>query len=111
MSLNSIVEMVVTHEPVTPDVFLLSTICVICENLDNIGHSNDILYGLPRVRSNGYVDDEMKESRLQELKDQLVGANEDTTELQAEIEELEQRITELTSFGSRTSFHTRSTGG
>ena len=31
------------------------------------------------------VDDEMKESRLQGLKDQLAGADEDTTELQAEI--------------------------
>ena len=57
------------------------------------------------------VDDEMKESRLQGLKDQLAGADEDTTELQAEIEELEERITELTSFDSGTSFHTRSTGG
>jgi hypothetical protein len=39
------------------------------------------------------------------------GADEDTTELQAEIEELEQRITELISFDSETSYHTRSTGG
>jgi len=57
------------------------------------------------------VDEEMKETRLQGLKDQLAGADEDTTELQAEIEELEQRITELTSFDSRTCYHTRSTGG
>ncbi len=57
------------------------------------------------------VDEEMKESRLQGLKDQLAGADEDTTELQAEIEELEERITELTSFDSGTSFQTRSTGG
>jgi chromosome segregation ATPase len=57
------------------------------------------------------VDDEMKESRLQGLKDQLAGADEDTTELQAKIEELEERITELTSFDSGTSFHTCSTGG
>ena len=86
-------------------------VVIVFDKIDNIGHSNDILYGLPRVRLNGYVDDEMKERRLQELKDQLVGADEDTTDLQAEIEELEQRITELTSFGSRTSFHTRSIGG
>jgi archaellum component FlaC len=46
----------------------------------------------------GYVDEEMKETRLQGLKDQLAGADEDTAELQAEIEELEQRINELTSF-------------
>ena len=57
------------------------------------------------------VDDEMKETRLQGLKDQLAGADEDTSELQAEIEELEQRIAELTSFDSGRSFHTRSTGG
>ena len=57
------------------------------------------------------VDEDMKETRLQGLKDQLAGADEDTTELQAEIEELEQRISELTSFDSGTSFHTRSTGG
>ena len=57
------------------------------------------------------VDDQMKETRLQGLKDQLAGADEDTTELQAEIEELEQRIAELTSFDSGRSFHTRSTGG
>jgi hypothetical protein len=57
------------------------------------------------------VDEDMKETRLQGLKDQLAGADEDTTELQAEIEELDQRISELTSFDSGTSFHTRSTGG
>jgi len=39
----------------------------------------------------------MKETCLQGLKDQLAGADEDTTGLQVEIEELEQRITELTS--------------
>ena len=64
------------------------------------------------IKTTGFdVDEEMKETRLQGLKDQLAGADEDTTELQAEIEELEQRITELTSFDSGTSFHTRSTGG
>jgi len=57
------------------------------------------------------VDDEMKETRLQGLKDQLAGSDEDTSELQAEIEELEQRIADLTSFDSGTSYHTRSTGG
>mgnify|MGYP006296043435 FL=1 len=57
------------------------------------------------------VDDEMKQTRLQGLKDQLAGADEDTTELQAEVEELEQRIAELTSFDSGSSFYTRSTGG
>ena len=57
------------------------------------------------------VDEEMKETRLQGLKDQLAGTDEDATELKAEIEELEQRINELTSFDSGTSFHTRSTGG
>jgi len=57
------------------------------------------------------VDEEMKQTRLQGLKDQLAGADADTTELQAEIEELEQRIADLTSFDSGSSFHTRSTGG
>lgn len=59
----------------------------------------------------GDVDDEMKERRLRCLKDQLAGADEDTTEFQAEIKQLEERITELTSFGPGTSFHTHSTGG
>ena len=64
------------------------------------------------IKTTGFdVDEEMKETRLQGLKDQLAGADEDTTELQAEIEELEQRITELTSFDSGISFHTRSPGG
>ena len=57
------------------------------------------------------IDEEMKQTRLQGVKDQLAGADEDTTELQAEIEELEQRIADLTSFDSGSSFHTRSTGG
>ena len=51
------------------------------------------------------VDEERKESRLQGLKDQLAAA--DTTEakeLQTEIEQLEARIEELTSFKSGTSF-------
>ncbi len=64
------------------------------------------------------VDEEMKQTRLQGLKDQLAGDEEmKQTRLQglkdqlAGIEELEQRITELTSFDSGTSYHTRSTGG
>jgi hypothetical protein len=45
------------------------------------------------------VDTEMKESRLQGLKDQLaLSDNPETDELQDEIEELEDRITELTEF-------------
>ena len=54
------------------------------------------------------VDEETKASRLQGLKDQLAAAEEDTGALQQEIEELEERIDELTSFESGTSFHTRS---
>jgi len=47
------------------------------------------------------VDEEVKESRLQGLKDQLAAAdNPETDELQQEIEELEARIDELTSFSS-----------
>jgi cell division control protein 6 len=31
------------------------TIILVLDEIDNIGHSDDILYGLPRARSNGYV--------------------------------------------------------
>ncbi|UWG49208.1 Cdc6-related protein, AAA superfamily ATPase (plasmid) [Halalkaliarchaeum sp. AArc-CO] len=30
---------------------------IVLDKIDNIGHSDDIFYGLPRARSNGYVDD------------------------------------------------------
>lgn len=56
------------------------------------------------------VDEEVKESRLQGLKDRLAATDEDTEELQQEIEELEARIDELTSFESAASFHTKSGG-
>ena len=56
------------------------------------------------------VDEENKETRLRGLKDQLAATDEDTKELQEEIEELEQRIDGLTSFDSASSFHTRSEG-
>lgn len=56
------------------------------------------------------VDEEGKETRLQGLKDQLAATDEDTEELQEEIEKLEQRIDDLTSFDSASSFHTRSGG-
>ncbi|MFD1643958.1 hypothetical protein [Halohasta litorea] len=47
------------------------------------------------------VDEELKESRLQGLKDQLAAVDEpQTEELQREIEDLEARIDELTSFSS-----------
>ncbi len=32
------------------------TVIIVLDEIDNIGHSDDILYGLPRARSNGYVD-------------------------------------------------------
>lgn len=54
------------------------------------------------------VDEESKETRLQGLKDRLAATDEDTEELQNEIEELEQRIDDLTSFDSASSFHTKS---
>ena len=55
------------------------------------------------------VDEEVKESRLQGLKDRLAAADsEGTDELQREIEELEARIEELTSFSSGQVFHTES---
>jgi hypothetical protein len=57
------------------------------------------------------VDEEVKESRLQGLKDRLAAADsEGTDELQREIEELEARIDELTSFSSGQAFHTESSG-
>ena len=33
------------------------TVILVLDEIDNIGHSDDILYGLPRARSNGYVDE------------------------------------------------------
>jgi hypothetical protein len=60
------------------------------------------------------VDEETKETRLQGLKDRLAAsdaADEDVEQLQDEIAELEDRIEELTSFKSGTSYHTSSTGG
>jgi len=57
------------------------------------------------------VDEEVKESRLQGLKDRLAAAeNENTDALQQEIEELEARIEELTSFESGKTFHPPSGG-
>ena len=50
------------------------------------------------------VDEETKQSRLQGLKDQLAATDENTEELQHEIEELEARIDDLTSFDSGTTF-------
>lgn len=32
------------------------TVIVVLDEIDNIGHSDDILYGLPRARANGYVE-------------------------------------------------------
>jgi hypothetical protein len=53
------------------------------------------------------VDEEEKETRLQGLKDQLAATNEDTDALQEEIEELEQRIDDLTSFDTGSSFQSK----
>ena len=33
------------------------TVVIVLDEIDNIGQSDDILYGLPRARSNDYVDD------------------------------------------------------
>lgn len=33
-----------------------NTVVIVLDEIDNIGDSDDILYGLPRARSNGYVD-------------------------------------------------------
>ncbi|MCQ4333411.1 hypothetical protein KM295_07945 [Natronomonas sp. F2-12] len=53
------------------------------------------------------VDEEEKETRLQGLKDRLAATNEETDELQKEIEELEQRIDDLTSFDTGSSFQSK----
>ena len=56
------------------------------------------------------VNDEQKETRLQGLKDKLAATDENTEELQQEIEDLEARIEELTSFDAASSFHTQPEG-
>ena len=56
------------------------------------------------------VDEETKETRLQGLKDQLAATDEDTEDLQQEIEKLEQRIEDLTSFDTGSSFQSKSGG-
>jgi len=62
------------------------------------------------VRKAG-VDEERKETRLQGLKDQLAAADGDEPdELRGEIEELEDRIEELTEFKSGSQFHTQAGG-
>lgn len=56
------------------------------------------------------VDDDTKASRLQGLKDQLAAAEgDDTDELRAEIEALEERIEELTSFKPGQAFQSETT--
>jgi len=57
------------------------------------------------------VDEATKETRLQGLKDRLAASDaddEDVQQLQAEIDELEDRIDALTSFKPGTSYHTSS---
>ena len=49
------------------------------------------------------VDEDVKESRLQGLKDRLAASEDDEADqLRAEVEELEQRIDDLTSFRTGT---------
>jgi len=58
------------------------------------------------------VDEEEKETRLQGLKDRLAETEgEEANKLREEIEELEDRISELTEFQSGRSFHESSAGG
>lgn len=59
------------------------------------------------------VDEDTKETRLQGLKDRLAASDEDDEEaqhLQEEIQKLEDRIEELTSFSSGTTYHTETQG-
>jgi TolA-binding protein len=58
------------------------------------------------------VDEDEKETRLQGLKDQLAATEgEEADKLREEIEQLEERISELTEFRSGRSFHESATGG
>jgi polyhydroxyalkanoate synthesis regulator phasin len=58
------------------------------------------------------VDEDVKETRLQGLKDRLAAAEDDEAEeLRGEIEALEDRIEELTEFRSGQTYHTRSQQG
>jgi len=58
------------------------------------------------------VDEDVKETRLQGLKDRLAETEDaEADELRREIEELEARIEELTSFESGQEFYTRASGG
>jgi len=81
------------------------------EALDVIEVSESEVYNIEEseyVRK-AEVHEEQKETRLQGLKDQLAAAEGDEAEaLREEINELEERIAELTEFKSGTSFHTRS---
>jgi hypothetical protein len=55
------------------------------------------------------VDEDVKETRLQGLKDRLAASEDpEAEELREEIENLEARIEELTEFESGTAFHTQS---
>jgi hypothetical protein len=55
------------------------------------------------------VDEEVKETRLQGLKDRLAASeSEEATELRAEIEDLEARIEDLTEFDTGTEYYTQS---
>jgi polyhydroxyalkanoate synthesis regulator phasin len=55
------------------------------------------------------VDEEVKESRLQGLKDRLAQHEEpEAAELREEIDDLEARIDDLTSFNSGQMFHSQS---
>jgi len=57
------------------------------------------------------VDEDVRETRLQGLKNRLADTDdEEAEELRQEIEDLEDRIEELTSFESGQSFHTRTSG-
>ena len=55
------------------------------------------------------VDEDVKETRLQGLKDRLAASDsEEAAELRAEIEDLEARIEELTQFDTGTEYYTQS---
>ena len=71
----------------------------VLERLENAGIDRERVLSVDRSK----VDEDVKESRLQGLKDRLAASEDDeANQLRVEIEELEQRIEDLTSFRTGT---------
>ena len=84
------------------------------EALDVVELSESAVYNIneSEYARKADVDEERKESRLQGLKDQLALSDDPETEkLRHEVDQLEDRIEELTSFSSGTTFQPQSESG